>query len=109
MDWAQLKKRGKFTKRLLQKIRLPLLGRNTLENSLKINGSSFKKNKDFRLAVNKILAEINFCKNNSKKSLKARYFCDNRFDVLCFGGHELRIMTTGGKTSVVKAVVNYSE
>ena len=107
-EWIghDLKKRGKFTKRLLQKIRFPLLGRNTLENVLKTNGSSFKKNKDFRLAVNEIIADINRCKNKSNKSLTARYCCNDRLDIFGFGGHELRLMATGGRASVEKSVVN---
>ena len=61
------------------------------------------KKKDFRLAVNEVFADI---KNKLNKSLRARYCCNGRFDILCFGGHELRIMTTGNRASVGKAFVN---
>ena len=58
------------------------------------------------MAVNEVLADINLCKNELNKSLRARYCCNGRFDILCFGGHELRIMTIGNRASVEKAFVN---
>ena len=87
-EWIgyNLKKRGKFTKRLLQTIRLPLLGKSTLKKILKVKDSSFKKNKDFCSAVNEVLNNTDFCKNKSNNHLTTRY-CGHKFlDILCFGG-----------------------
>ena len=107
-EWIghKMKKRGKFTKRLLQTIRLPLLSRNALKKILLINNLSFAKNKDFCLAINEILIETNFSKNKSSKTSTTRYCGHSSFDTLCFGGLKQRTVTTENRKSVVEAVDN---
>ena len=99
-EWIghKLKKRGKFTKRLLQKIRTPLLSRRTLEEILKIDDLSFAVNKEFCLAINETLSNNDSYKNKSNKYLATRYCSHNQFDVLCFGGLKPRMLIYGFKS-----------
>ena len=79
-------KRGNFSKRLLRKIRLPLLEGNTLKKIL-TKKSCFRENKDSLAVVNEILnGNFDFYRNKPSKFFTARRCGHVAFDILCFGG-----------------------
>ena len=87
--------RGKFSKRLLYKIRLPLLGKKTLETILS-KKSCFRENKDSLAVINKILkSNFDFYRNKPSKFFTTRCCIHDSFDILYFGGYE---KTTTDKT-----------
>ena len=80
------KERVKFAKRLLHKIRLPLLSERTLKTIL-TEKNCFRENKDSLAVVNDILkANFYFYRNKPSKFFTARYCGHDSFDILCFGG-----------------------
>ena len=82
------KERIKFAKRLLQKIRLPLLSEKTLKTMLTKN-NCFTINKDSKAIVNDILrSNFDFYRNKQKNFFTARYCSHDAFDILYFGGYE---------------------
>ena len=75
------KKRGKFGKRLLNKVRLPLIGKKTLERIL-TEESCFTINKDSLAVVNEILkGNFDFYRNKPSKFFTARYCGHDSFDI----------------------------
>ena len=77
--------RGKFSKSLLHKIRLPLLAQKTVKTIL-IEKSCFRDNKDSLEVVNKILkGNFDFYRNKPKSFFTARYCGHDSFDILYFG------------------------
>ena len=77
--------REKFSKRLLHKIRLPLLTEKTLKTILTKN-SCFKKNKDSLAVVNDILkGNFDFYSNKPSKFLTARFCGHYSFEIMYFG------------------------
>ena len=77
--------REKFSKRLLHKIRLPLLTEKTLKTILTKN-RCLKKNKDSIAVVNDILkGNFDFYSNKPSKFLTARFCGHYSFEILYFG------------------------
>ena len=96
------KERQKFAKRLLNKIRLPLLGENTLKTIVAEN-SCFRKNKESLAVVNDILnGNFGFYMNKPSKFLTARYCGHDSFDILYFGGKGKSFQVTDDRILQIK-------
>ena len=80
--------REKFAKRLLHKIRLPLLAERTLKTTL-TEENCFRENKESLAVVNDILkGNFDFYINKPSKFFTARYCGHDSFDILYLGGYE---------------------
>ena len=108
-EWISynLKKRGKFTKRLLQTVRFPLLEKNALKKILKINWSSFTRSKHFRSAVKEVLNDTDFYGNKSNNNFTTRYCGHDNLDVLCFGGIVNEMVNDEIPNSDITRINNY--
>ena len=85
------KERVKFAKRLLHKIRLPLLAERTLKTTL-TEKNCFRENKDSLAVVNDILkGNFDFYRNKPSKFFTARYCGHDSFNILYFGGYDKNI------------------
>ena len=83
-----LSEREKSSKRLLHKVRLPLLGEKTLKTIL-TEKSCFRKNKDSLAVVENILKQnFDFYKNKPSKFFTPRYCGHDSFSILYFGGYD---------------------
>ena len=80
--------RGKFAKRLLNKIRLPLLPKKTLKTIL-TEKNCFKINKESKVVVNDVLkGNFDFYRYKPKLFFTARYCDHDSFDILYFGSYK---------------------
>ena len=82
------KEREKFAKRLLHKIRLPLLAEKTLKTILS-KKSCFRKNEKPHVVVDEILnGNFNLYRNKRSKFITARCCGHDSFDILYLGSYE---------------------